>query len=174
MVEIGALPAGLLDRLGPRAARAFGLSLAPTRPGLDPAPAHDPQRRQLLASRLLAELARFPAAHVVGVAAAALFDPVLSFVFGEAEFPGRAAVFSIHRLREEFYGLPPRFDLLLARATKEMLHELGHTFGLTHCRDAACVMSSSHSVEAVDRKGEGFCRRCADLVAAYHRGAGSG
>src|ERR1022692_4315227 len=37
-----------------------------------------------------------------------LYVPVLTFVFGEAQLTGSCAVVSLHRLREEFYGLPAR------------------------------------------------------------------
>ena len=39
-------------------------------------------------------------------------------------------------------------------------HELGHTFGLRHCADWRCVMTSSHAVERLDVKGAEFCRAC--------------
>ncbi len=164
LTQLGPLPPGLLDHLAPQAFRAFHLQPSLHHSPLDPAPAYDPSRNQYLAATLLDALDRLPAHRVLGVTAVDLFNPILTFVFGEAHLPGRAAVFSIHRLHEEFYGLPPSPDLLLARAAKEMLHELGHTFGLTHCPDFSCVMSSVHSVEGVDRKSNGLCRRCSGLL----------
>jgi archaemetzincin len=166
LVEIGELPPGLLEQAAGRVAPLLGLEISkPTAP-LDPSFAYDASRGQYLAAALLARLhgcAR-PETVVLGVASVDLFLPVLTFVFGEAEMPGRAAVFSIHRLREEFYGLPPDAGLLAARAVKEMLHELGHTFGLAHCPDYACAMKSSHSVEAVDIKGDVLCRACREKL----------
>ena len=166
VVEIGRLPAGLLDKTAARVARQLGLvnCRAPSR--LDPSFAYDEQRGQFHAGRLIERLrhAGDEDSRVVGAAAVDLFNPVLTFVFGEAEMPGRVAVFSIHRLREEFYGLPPDPGLLAARVAKEMLHELGHTYGLAHCADPACVMSSSHSVERVDLKGDRLCAKCSVTV----------
>ena len=74
--------------------------------------------------------------------------------------PGRAAIFSIHRLREEFYGLPPDRSLLADRALRELWHEVGHLHGLAHCPDWTCVMSPSHAVERVDAKNERYCWYC--------------
>jgi archaemetzincin len=48
---------------------------------------------------------------------------------------------------------------------KEAVHELGHTFGLRHCDDWRCVMTSSHGVERLDVKGAGFCVLCGRAVA---------
>ncbi len=128
---------------------------------LDPAFALNPTRQQYDSTKLLAELkARFGAARVMGATECDLFIPVLTFVFGEAEMPGRAGIFSIHRLREEFYGLPANGSLLAARALRELRHEYGHLHGLSHCPDWSCVMSSSHSVERVDNKREVYCADC--------------
>jgi archaemetzincin len=90
---------------------------------------------------------------------------VLTFVFGEAQLEGSCAVVSTARLREEFYGLPARDDLLRERLLKEATHEIGHTFGLRHCPDWSCVMASSHAVEVMDVKGAEFCKSCRKPIA---------
>lgn len=97
---------------------------------------------------------------VLGVTRADLYVPILSFVFGEAQLDGGAAVISSFRLREEFYGLPSDYARLEERLLKEALHEIGHTRGLRHCDDWRCVMSSSHRVERVDLKESEFCPTC--------------
>ena len=99
-------------------------------------------------------------ARVLGVTACDLYVPVLTFVFGEAQLDGNCAVVSTARLREEFYGMPGRDELYRERLVKEAAHELGHTFGLRHCADWRCVMSSSHGVERLDVKGADFCSSC--------------
>ena len=86
---------------------------------------------------------------------------MLSFLFGQAQLDGAAAIVSIARLRQEFYGLPGDEGLLLARARKEALHELGHTFGLVHCPDPLCAMSLSTSLPQVDAKRDEYCESCA-------------
>jgi archaemetzincin len=71
---------------------------------------------------------------------------------------------SLQRLDERFYGLPARQELLRERLVKEAVHELGHTFGLRHCDDWRCVMTSSHAVDRLDVKGIEFCRVCRGQV----------
>jgi archaemetzincin len=103
---------------------------------------------------------------ILAVTSLDLFVPVLTFVFGEAQLAGNCAVVSIHRLREEVYGLPPNPGLLAERLAKEAIHELGHTFGLRHCDDWNCAMASSHSVEWLDVKGADLCPACRKAIAA--------
>ncbi len=156
LVPVGDFPRDLLHEISFRARIPIGFGK------LDPAFALNPARKQYDSTRLLAEMkARFHEGLVIGATACDLFIPVLTFVFGEAEMPGRAAIFSIHRLREEFYGLPPDRTRLATRALRELWHEAGHLRGLPHCQDWNCVMSSSHSVERVDSKTEHYCRECA-------------
>lgn len=159
LVPVGAFPGDLLEEIS----REPGMVVAPSM--LDPAAAFNSGRGQYDSTRILTELkVRYPDGLVVGATACDLYIPVLTFVFGEAEMPGRAAIFSIHRLREEFYGLPPNSSLLRERALREMRHEIGHLHGLTHCPDWACVMSSSHSVERVDAKSARYCAECEEKL----------
>src|SRR5512143_3074924 len=104
---------------------------------------------------------RTPAAwRLLGLTPHDLYIPTLTFVFGEAQLEGSCAIFSLNRLRQAFYGLPPGPRLLHERMIKEAVHELGHTLRLRHCDDYRCVMAPSHSVEWVDLKGSSFCPSC--------------
>jgi archaemetzincin len=96
-----------------------------------------------------------------------LYVPVLTFVYGEAQLNGKHSIVSVCRLHEEFYSGTTDDDLLLLRAKKEVLHELGHNFGLKHCDNWDCVMHSSTSIEEVDIKGVGYCKACAKSVDGY-------
>lgn len=97
---------------------------------------------------------------LLGIAGFDLFLPIMTHVYGAAETGGAAAILSTYRLRPEYTGGPPDADLFLSRCRKEALHELGHTLGLVHCRNSACVMSFSSAVEAVDLKRDEYCREC--------------
>ncbi|MBI4841544.1 MAG: archaemetzincin family Zn-dependent metalloprotease [candidate division NC10 bacterium] len=103
---------------------------------------------------------------ILGITDTDLFIPVLTFVFGEAQVDGPAAVVSMARLRLTYDERPAPLGLLEARLSKECLHELGHTFGLVHCPDVGCVMSRSNSVLDVDQKRAGFCRDCRQRLRA--------
>ena len=54
--------------------------------------------------------------------------------------------------------MPGDRDLLRERVVKEVLHELGHTFGLTHCAESKCVMSLATHIELVDSKSRRLLR----------------
>ncbi|MGH7273362.1 MAG: hypothetical protein ACREIQ_02735, partial [Nitrospiria bacterium] len=62
--------------------------------------------------------------------------------------------------KQEFYGFPPDEALFYQRALKETVHGLGHTYGLRHCPDPACVMHFSNSLEDTDQKAWSFCPKC--------------
>ncbi len=97
---------------------------------------------------------------VLGIVNADIFVPNLSYVFGEAECPGKAALISLWRLKPEFYGKPSNNELFLERITKESVHELGHTLGLGHCPNPYCIMYFSNSIFETDRKKSLFCSKC--------------
>jgi archaemetzincin len=97
---------------------------------------------------------------VLAVVDVDIFVPPLSFVFGEAKCPGRAALISLFRLRPEFYGQPSNVEVFLERAEKEAVHEIGHTLALEHCPNPFCVMHFSNSIFDTDRKQSLFCSKC--------------
>ena len=47
---------------------------------------------------------------------------------------------------------------------KVIIHELGHSYGLVHCTDPACVMRSATYVEDIDLKKHVFCMKCEEQV----------
>ncbi len=156
-----------MERLAISLANVFQTPCQVQPQALDITFAFDQLRGQYHSTAILQRLATSAAdRRILGVAPCDLYVPVLTFVFGEAQLEGGCAVVSTARLREEFYGLPPREDLLHERLLKEAAHELGHTFGLRHCNNWRCVMSSSYGVERIDVKDAGFCHACRSSISA--------
>ena len=89
---------------------------------------------------------------------------MLTYVFGEAQLDGRAAVVSTFRLDNQIYGLPANRNVLFDRLCKEAVHELGHTYNLVHCHRHPCVMMSSTYVDGIDLKSDRFCDDCRDAI----------
>jgi archaemetzincin len=83
-----------------------------------------------------------------------IFTPILTFVFGESQLGGKAAVISLFRAksknREKSYN----------RAAKIAIHEVGHLLGLVHCRTPDCLMGFSNNLEKLDSQPMRFCQAC--------------
>ena len=124
-------------------------------------------RGQFFSSQIIAlstPLTQTVSGKVLMITEVDLFVPVLTFVFGEAQLNGKHSLVSVCRLHEEFYSGVSDDELLFQRTMKEILHELGHCFGLIHCIDWDCVMHSSQGIEEVDIKGNFYCKTCARSV----------
>jgi archaemetzincin len=163
LVAIGTVPSSTLEWIEDATAEWFPLPVRRMPPLSIPEGAYDVKRRQYQSveiMKMLAQRAPRDASRVLGVTNVDLAIPMLTFLFGQAQFDGPIAVVSLCRLHQEFYGLPPQESLLRERTVKEALHELGHTFGLVHCSDPTCAMSLATHIELVDAKAERYCTRC--------------
>jgi archaemetzincin len=135
--------------------RLRGIEARIEREILQPRGACDTDRRQLKADILLEHVARCGTRPVVGVTEADCYAGDLNFVLGIAQVGGGAAVVCLNRLRS---GATEK--TFLARAIKEIFHELGHACGLGHCAGARCVMNFSNSLADTDAKSEELCIDC--------------
>ena len=111
----------------------------------------------------LAEQAPDDTLKVLAITEVDLFIPIFTYVFGEAQLGGKACIISTHRLSQELPSMEWEKDFE-RRVVKEALHELGHTFKLTHCKEKNCLMRYSRSIEDVDNKSQEFCRYCRRLL----------
>ena len=163
LAAIGSLGEDLLGQLRRDLAVDFRRQCEVLPVRLDPEFAFHAERQQYHSTEILERLQSLASKNtwrLLGVTPVDLYIPILTFVFGEAQLDGRCAVVSAHRLRQEFYGLPPQEKLLQERLRKEAVHELGHTLGLHHCEYYRCGMSPSHSIERIDLKEPTFCSAC--------------
>lgn len=125
--------------------------------------AYNPERKQYYSSAILEKLPKTGSEaceRILGIVDVDLYVPDLNFVFGEADMVEKRAVISTKRLRPEYYGLPKDERLFGDRTLKESVHELGHTYGLSHCPDKKCVMYFSNSLQDTDVKSSSFCKDC--------------
>ncbi|HVP63751.1 MAG TPA: archaemetzincin [candidate division Zixibacteria bacterium] len=169
LLPIGAPHRPLLEWLCSELGAAFHMPCEILSPALQPNATFHPERQQYHSSELLARMqshVKWNTWRILGVTQVDLYVPILTFVFGEAQMGGKCSLVSYHRLRQEYYGLPPDMNLLSRRLLIESVHELGHTFELTHCDDYSCVMASSHAVEWIDIKEYTFCASCASRAEA--------
>jgi archaemetzincin len=163
LLPIGNVDEGMLKDLCPVVETTFGIPCRVLPVRLDPEFALHGERQQYHSSQILQRMQSFltpESWRLLGVGSVDLYIPILTFVFGEAQLGGPCAVVSAHRLRQEFYGLPPDRELLQQRLLKEAVHELGHTLALTHCHDYRCAMAPSHAVEWIDLKESTLCAAC--------------
>jgi archaemetzincin len=128
--------------------------------------ARDTERDQYYSTAILEKLTPLVPAEtlkVVALTSVDLFIPILTHVYGEARIGGNVCVVSDFRLKESRSTSYPD-QLTNNRIVKEAFHELGHTFGLLHCKDRSCIMHYCRQVKDVDRKSEQLCRYCQILL----------
>jgi archaemetzincin len=144
----------LLAALVPFVHEAFDAEVSVADAVMLPAETYNATRQQYSSSVLLRTLVtrkNAAWARLLGIADVDLYTPDLNFVFGEADGRHGVALFSLARLRT------PDRNRFVHRAATEAIHELGHTYGLNHCRDPQCVMWFSNTLAETDRKGTRFC-----------------
>ncbi len=165
IITLGKAPRGLLAELSRDLEKTYAPLVESCVVGASleiPPAAHNPSRNQYNADLILNRVIHRITGEnkVLALLDVDLYVPDKNFVFGLAQYLGRIAVVSLKRLNPTFYGASPNNRLMLERATKEAIHELGHAFGLEHCLNRACVMSFSNSILDVDRKGTTLCKNC--------------
>jgi archaemetzincin len=167
LISFGHFDEGLLDMVSDYISREFDLPVK-TRDGfLDLSEFYNPARRQYNGTSLLKKIDSdfaVDSSKTMGLFNVDLFIPILTYIFGQAFLNGKAGIVSVYRFINERYGMKADNDLLVSRLRKEIIHELGHMFGLVHCTDPLCVMRSGSYVEDIDQKGYSLCLKCRNLL----------
>lgn len=163
LISFGYFEDDFLEKIADSVTREFNIPIHIKEGHLDLSEFYDPARRQYNGNLLLKKVDNQYAVESLktfGLFYVDLFIPILTYIFGQAFLGGRTAIASIYRLSNERYGLKEIDNYLLTRFTKEVIHELGHTFGLIHCHVPGCVMGSSTYVEDIDQKSSSLCIKC--------------
>jgi archaemetzincin len=169
LISFGNFDRPFLRKIAETASYEFRLSPVIREAYLDLSACYDAGRRQYDGNMILKtvdELYGADSSRTLGIFSVDIFIPILTFIFGQAYLNGRTGIASVFRLSNERYGMDRNDELLLERAMKEVIHELGHTMGLIHCHIPDCVMRSATYVEDIDQKSWSLCRNCRSLLSA--------
>jgi archaemetzincin len=163
LISYGYFDESFLRKIAEAVNNEFLLSVTIREGHLDITEFYDPVRRQYNGNRLLKEVDTHFATDLnktIGLFNVDLFIPILTYIFGQAFLNGRTGIASLYRFSNERYGMVSDDRFILERFRKEVIHELGHTFGLIHCHIPTCVMRSSTYVEDIDQKSTNLCIKC--------------
>ncbi len=126
--------------------------------------AYDARRNQFDADVLVKGLFDAMPRDAVGMIALTNHDLFESghspFVFGLASLVDHVGIVSLARYRATFWGKDPDRVAFYERYYKVLVHEVGHTLGLTHCPNESCVMRKDSTLADLDRSPQRFCKRC--------------
>lgn len=119
-----------------------------------PPDSYNPLRQQYDAMTILKYIAENNRANfnfTIGLVDIDIYSHGMNFIFGLADPLKKTALVSIYRLTG---------DKMMARISKEVVHELGHLLGLGHCSNLKCVMYFSNTVNDTDNKNIDLCKEC--------------
>lgn len=128
-----------------------------------PSESYNVVRNQYYAQVILSKLERTKAnsrEKVIAICEEDLYVPDEAYVMGCSDLLSGTAVVSLYHHRQEFYGLPEDDGKIYPRLYKEVIHQLGHLFDLTECRNPKCVNYFSKIMLDIDNKSEKFCDIC--------------
>ncbi len=149
IISLGSVDSVVLENLAEDLKKVLKIDVSIPGSIILPEKAYSPEREQYSGDFILKYLNRIILSEnwkLLGVTEEDLYAKGLNFIFGIAQISGRNAVISLSRLKGK----------MRERALKEAVHELGHTFGLLHCKTKSCVLSFSNNLDEVDAKNSDF------------------
>jgi archaemetzincin len=163
VVPLGDVPGTVLKVIAEHITRCFKVTAQILSPLEQPEYALDERRFQYNAA-IIIEM--FESMHfsdhdkIIAVLNHDLFIPIFTHVFGEARQGGKCGLVSLFRLTKNPDGSAPPESIVLERAAKIALHELGHLLDLLHCEHEKCLMHFSGGIDEVDEMSFGLCEYC--------------
>jgi archaemetzincin len=160
LVSLGGISEGVLDDIRDAARTTFGKEVTLVEGSAEQT--HFAVASQSSASDVIKRLFPFRRTfdRVLGVTNTDLSYPGVNHVFGFADPESRVSVISLFRLCTK----GAVHEKIAGRAVKTAIHELGHTYGLSHCREHKCVMFFSFNLADTDYKGSEFCKKCREEI----------
>jgi archaemetzincin len=125
--------------------------------------AYDASRKQYISPRLLSRLKRMKRGSgdkILGVVNVDLYSPEYDFIYGEANVNSGVATLSTYRLISENPDTYVADYIFEERVIREATHEVGHLFGMDHCKNPRCLMRTCTCLSEVDEAGNVFCIEC--------------
>jgi archaemetzincin len=166
LIPLGHVDPLVLSIVGANLQAVLDLPTDITVPRPDPAYAYLPSRHQYDAVKILKNLTveESGAPLKLAITAQDLCIPILTYVYGESQLGGRAAVVSINRLSHHRSR-----EKTFVRSAKICIHEMGHIFGLEHCWESSCLMRFSKQLEQLDQLPLHFCSACEYEIARQRK-----
>ena len=119
-----------------------------------PENAYNPLRHQFDAMRIIEHITSICTNEenlTLGIVDKDIYAHGMNFIFGLADPLSKTAIVSSYRLSGEKKN---------ERISKEVVHEVGHLLGLSHCHEKSCVMYFSNTIDDTDRKHQRLCSTC--------------
>ncbi len=163
IIPIGNIDIKTLQYTQEELGKRFNVSVDIGRQLDEPAYAYHKHKKQYNSTKILKKIHKLKLTgydRILGLVDVDLYVPERTFVFGGADVKKKVSVISLTRLRQGFYDMPEDSALFKYRTIIEAVHELGHTYGLYHCKNNKCVMFLSNTIGDTDHKGAELCSNC--------------
>ena len=167
IIPIGSIDNKTLQHTQIELEKRFNVSVEIGRQLDEPAYAYHKHKKQYNSTKILKKIHKLKLTgydRILGIVDVDLYVPERTFVFGGADVKKKVSVISLTRLKQKFYDLPEDSALFKYRTIIEAVHELGHTYGLYHCKNDKCVMFLSNTIDDTDHKGAELCSKCEKIM----------
>jgi archaemetzincin len=163
IVPLGEVDYGMVNRLATRLVSIIDSPVDILQGIKIPQESFNPKRCQYYSTIILNKLELLrssPREKILGIMDEDLYTPSMGFVLSEADPNAKAAIISMHRLKQQSLEIIDEEKLYFSRILKELVHNLGHLLNLKHCPNPKCVMHFSNTLLEIDGKSENFCDNC--------------